>query len=195
MAKSKEQHTGYKLISAYIRLKQQEDHNAVEDIKFSTKLKGFHIFCSIIFAVFILDGFLPYKSTSTVIESYGALETKKLPGKNNQLTDKFVAEIIQIKTPYGKFITYDYSGFEKSGAKINLMRTPLFLLKKKIEFQKEGAILTKWKDFHSTFIFWPVLSLLLSLTCLLSKKFYSNPTLSVIVLLNLIPFFTAVYAT
>jgi hypothetical protein len=195
MANHKETHKGYKLISAYIRLKQQEDHNAIEDIKFTTKLKGFHIFCSIIFLVFILDGFLPYRRTDTIIESYGALATKEVIKQQKTTGNEFVPEIIQIKTPYGKFITYDYCGFEKAGAKIALLRTPLFYIKKKIEFTKEGAMLTRWKDFHSTFIFWPILSLLLSLTCLLSRKFYGNPTLSVIVLLNIIPFFTVVYAT
>ncbi|HLP10836.1 MAG TPA: hypothetical protein VK177_02830 [Flavobacteriales bacterium] len=190
----------YSLISAQIRLNQYAEEDEIKNELFDRRLKGFHLFCVIMFGTFLLDGFLPYNALKTKV-----LGTKVLANEKTEVRDTVMGKIttksiitpvrIDIITKDGGFITTDISGYSLSGTQIEILRTPLFKVPTEIyskQFDYRGS---RWINFSGNFMAWPILAFLISLSCLVIKRFYGSPTLAVIAILNIVPFFTVVYKT
>lgn len=188
----------YKLISAYIRLNQNQHEEEIQNQLFDRRLKGLHLFCVIIFGVFILDGQLPSERIKTEIKGSKTLtfqhnEISTLV--NGKLTSKDVVSPyrIQITTGRGVFITNEVTGYEKAGTPVELLITPLFKVNTELYFTEANCTAHRWLNFSGNFIFWPIMAFLISFLCLVTKKFYGSTTLAVIALLNMVPFFVVVY--
>lgn len=188
----------YKLISAYIRLNQSQHEEDIQNQIFDRKLKGFHLFCIVLFGVFLVDGQLPSNRIPAKI-----LAVKVLNSQSNILSTTFKGKTlaksvstptrILISTNKGIFITNEITGYEKTGTKVEILKTPMFNVNKLLFFKERKTYVRCWINFSGNFIFWPLLAFLLSLVCLVTKQFYGSTTLAVIAILNFVPFFTIVY--
>lgn len=187
----------YKLISAYITLNERQQADEEENRIFSKRLKGFHIFCAIIFGSFLLDGVLPYKLTPTKVEGVRVLNTEQQTIVTHTGATKTIAVpgLVQVGTRHGSFITSDYSGLEHSMLQANIKHTRIFSVTQGLELTRAGRSITRYFNLYGAFIFWPLLSLILSLMCLFIRRCHGSTTISVISLLNLIPFFVVAYMT
>jgi hypothetical protein len=186
---------GYRLISAKMMLDESNKHEEIATEKFNLRLKGFHVFCVIIFSAFLLDGFLPYSTTETKIDGTRPLQYEEkmilLRGKEQLIR---LPSLIQINTPHGAFITSEFKGYEYSGQEIYLKKTPIFKIIQRLEYEG-GYTVDRYFNYFGRFIFWPLLSLFLSLSFLLIRSLYGNNTISVLTMLNLVPFFIVLYMT
>ncbi len=186
---------GYRLISAGMRLEESNKRDEQETELFNKRLKGFHLFCVIIYSTFLIDGLLPTLEKKTKIIGARVLQTEEkiISGSNGNAFLR-LPSLVEINTLAGGFITSEFSGFEKSGASVKLMLTPLFKLKLGLKYSS-GHSLTRYFNFYGNLLFWPILSILLSLMYLFIKRFYGSNTLSVLAILNVVPFFIIVYIT
>lgn len=188
---------GYRLISTYLKLQQQEDADKEYDEKFNRRLKGFHVFCVILFTSFLIDGFLPLRSFPSKITGVKIItrDQKTVTPVKGDLppVEVIVPCKIEIFTTEGNFTTSDINGYEERGAKITVEKTFLFRARERIRYNESGLYTYHYINFHGNFIIWPLISVTISLIFILTKRFYGSSTLSVIAMLNLVPFFTALY--
>jgi hypothetical protein len=188
----------YSLISAQIRLNKYAEEDEIKNAMFDRRLKGFHLFCAIMFGTFILDGFLPFNTLKSHV-----LGTKNVAFEKKEVTDTVNGKVntttvtavsrIDIITDEGIFVTNDISGYPIAGTDVDILRTPLFKVQSQLYFKEFNYYATRWINFSGNFIFWPLLSFLISFICVISKRYYGSPTLAAIAILNIVPFFTVVY--
>jgi hypothetical protein len=195
MSRDKKTMRSYRLLSAYMMLEKSNKIEQEATNKFNLKLKGFHIFCTIIFAAFLIDGYLPYLKFNTKIVSVHSIhhESKQIITKTGVSNIK-LPTLIEIVTKHGAFITSDIKGAEHTGEKVIVCKTPLFSVIQNLEYES-GFTAQRYFNYYGRLIFWPILSLLFSLSFLLIKRFYGSNTISVLVLLNIVPFFVVLYMT
>lgn len=188
---------GYRLISTYLKLQQQEEADHLYDEKFNRRLKGFHVFCVILFSAFLLDGFLPLRAYPSKVLGVKIIsrDQREIAPENNKAraVTIIIPQKIEITTTEGSFTTRDIKGYEEPGADISVQKTFLFRARERIFFVESGTYAYHYINFHGNFILWPLISLGISLTFIFTRKFYGSNTLSVIALLNLVPFFAALY--
>ena len=188
----------YKLISAYIRLNQSRDEEDLQNQLFDRKLKGFHLFCVILYGVFLIDGQIPSTTVDTTITGVKALtfETSQvsMSYKGVTKTKKIITPTsVQITTDKGNFITNEITGFETKSTKVSILKTPLFKVNSMLHYKEKNIYVKPEINFSGNFLFWPIISFLISIICLVTKRFYGSTTLAVIAILNFVPFFLVVY--
>lgn len=188
---------GYRLISTYLKLQQQEALEKAYDEAFDRRLKGFHVFCVILFSAFLLDGLLPLRQYPARITGVKVVEREQTDITTlNKLARQVQVDIpvkIVVATTEGSFTTRHITGYEEPGTSITVEKTFLFRARERIHFNQSGAYAYHFINFHGNFIIWPLTSLLMSLTFITTRRFYGSNTLSVLALLNLVPFFSVLY--
>lgn len=185
---------GYRLISTYLKLQQMEAIDRVYNEAFNRRLKGFHIFCVILFSAFLLDGLLPSREyTSQLIGTKVVDRTEQKIMIDGAAKIIPVPSTIELFTPEGSFTTHDIGGYEVAGAEILIRKSFMFRTKQSVCFKESNTYAYHYINFHGNFIFWPLFSLIISLVFIFIKRFYGSNTLSVIALLNLVPFFATLY--
>jgi hypothetical protein len=188
----------YKLISANIRLDQIQHEEEIQNELFNRKLKGFHLFCVILYGVFLIDGLIPTEQTNATITGIKVLrshEVKVASSYKGVSSAKFIRTptSVQIATTKGVFITNEITGFETKGTKVAILKTPLFKVSSMLLFKEKNVYVHRQVNFSGNFLFWPVTAFLISFICLVTKRFYGSTTLAVIAILNFVPFFLMVY--
>jgi hypothetical protein len=188
---------GYRLISTYLKLQQQEALDRAYDEAFDRRLKGFHVFCVILFSAFLIDGLLPLRQYPSQITGVKVVDRQQLEvnpaDKKNRSVQVSVPVKIVIGTTEGSFTTSQVTGYEEPGTPITVEKTFLFRARERIHYKASGSYAYHYINFHGNFIIWPLISLLMSLTFVASRRFYGSNTLSVLALLNLVPFFSVLY--
>jgi hypothetical protein len=188
----------YKLISANIRLSEFKREDEIQNEIFNRKLKGFHLFCIILYGVFLVDGQLPTEQTSATIlgtKILSSTDVKVASTYKGSSSVKYVhtPTSVQISTSKGVFITNEITGFETSGTKVAILKTPLFKVNSRLLFKDSNIYVRPQINFTGNFLFWPILAFSISLACLVTKRFYGSTSLAVISILNFVPFFLMVY--
>lgn len=188
----------YKLISANIRLNQIQQEEEIQNELFNRKLKGFHLFCVILYGAFLIDGQIPTQQIDATITG-----AKVLDWEDVETTSSFkgisktkflrAPTSIQIVTTKDVFVTNEITGFEIKGTKVAVLKTPLFKVNSMLLFKDQNVYVHRQINFSGNFLFWPAMAFLISLICLVTKRFYGSTTLAVIAILNFVPFFLMVY--
>lgn len=186
----------YKLISAYIRLDEDKHADEERNRIMTQRIKGFHIFCLVVFSSFLLDGVLPGRIKSTQIEGLNAIttEVKTIQTKNGP-KEISLPTLAQVNTTNGNFITADISGLELEKVQANMYKTPIYSVAKYVEIPGKAYTLNRYFNFHGNMVFWPILSLLVSGVGVFYKRHQDSTTLAALSVLNIVPFFIVVYLT
>lgn len=188
----------YKLISANIRLDQIQHDEEIQNQLFDKKLKGFHLFCVILYATFLIDGQIPTQQIDATITGTKILNSQDVKVSSSYKGSSSLKYIhtptsVQISTTKGVFVTNEVTGFETKGTKVAILKTPLFKVNSMLLFKEQNVYVNRQINFSGNFLFWPITAFLISFICLVTKRFYGSTTLAVIAILNFVPFFLMVY--